>query len=90
MGLRVTSLTIFGGASGCGSHADSGLSLAGAIPANVRNARFTSLSSSEWKVMIARRPPGARASTAAGMASSTTANSSFTAMRIPWNVRVAG
>ena len=40
--------------------------------------------------MMANRPPGASDSIAAGMASSTAPSSSLTAMRIPWNVRVAG
>ena len=40
--------------------------------------------------MIASRPPGAKQSIAAGIAASAAPSSSLTAIRIPWNARVAG
>lgn len=52
-----------------------------ARPAALRKAHLTALSSREWKEMIARRPPGASASIASGIAASRAPSSSFTAMR---------
>jgi hypothetical protein len=51
---------------------------------------FTKRSSNEWKLTTTSRPPGARISTACGSAASIAANSSLTAMRSAWKVRVAG
>lgn len=50
------------------------------LPAALRNAHFTALSSREWKEMIASLPPGASALMAAGMAVSRQPSSSFTAI----------
>src|SRR5690606_2673122 len=52
--------------------------------------RFTMRSSSEWNVTTASRPPGFRARSAAARPSASWPNSSFTAMRIAWKLRVAG
>jgi hypothetical protein len=51
--------------------------------------RFEMRSSRLWNEMIARRAPGARTSNADARPRSTFSSSLFTAMRIPWNVRVA-
>src|ERR671933_2816725 len=55
-----------------------------------RRNRFTIRSSSEWKLITARRPPGRRSSSAAGSARSSAPSSSFTAMRGAWKTRFAG
>src|SRR6185437_1292389 len=64
-------------------------------PAGVRPARtarkvFTILSSSEWNVTTQSRPPVFSARSAASSPASNSESSSFTAMRIAWNERVAG
>jgi hypothetical protein len=43
--------------------------------------RFTIRSSSEWKAITARRPPGASTSSAPASAASSAVSSSFVAMR---------
>ena len=58
--------------------------------AHCRKRCFTSLSSSEWKVMTHRRPPGKRRSNMASRPSLKASSSPFTAMRSAWNVRRAG
>ena len=50
------------------------------LPAALRNAHFTALSSREWNEMTASLPPGASALMAAGMAFSRLPSSSFTAI----------
>ena len=47
-------------------------------------------SSPEWYESTAQRPPGCRAAMPASMAGASTSSSAFTAMRIAWNVRLAG
>ena len=59
-------------------------------PASARSRRFTMRSSSEWKAMTHRRPPGRRQSAATARNRSSSPSSSLTAMRSAWNVRVAG
>lgn len=51
--------------------------------------RLTSLSSSEWKVITQRRPPGRSASLAARSPAWSSFSSSFTKMRKAWKVLVA-
>ena len=53
-------------------------------------ALFTILSSKEWKVITASRPPGFSKGIAFSIAFSTEASSSFTAMRMAWKLRLAG
>ena len=48
----------------------------------LRNAFFTILSSSDWKVMMQNLPPGARRSIMPSMESDKTSSSLFTAIRI--------
>src|ERR1700694_2481975 len=50
---------------------------------------FTKRSSSEWKLIVAIRPPGLSIPRAAFSPASISPNSSLTAMRMPWKVRVA-
>ena len=52
--------------------------------------RFTSRSSSEWKLITASRPPGRNIEKAAGSAASSDPSSSLTAMRRAWKTRFAG
>ena len=52
--------------------------------------RLTTRSSSEWKLMTARRPPGLKTSSAAARPCSSWPSSSLMNMRSAWNVRVAG
>ena len=52
--------------------------------------RFTRRSSREWNEIAANRPPGRRIVQAGGSARSSDSSSSFTAMRIAWNTRLAG
>jgi hypothetical protein len=52
--------------------------------------RLTRRSSSEWKEIAARRPPGRSSSHAAGRARSSEPSSSFTTIRIAWKTRFAG
>src|SRR5690606_5391608 len=52
--------------------------------------RLTVRSSSEWKLITARRPPGLGAARAASSPVSRSASSRLTWMRIAWNERVAG
>ena len=52
--------------------------------------RLTRRSSSEWNEITASRPPGRSSSHASGSAASSCASSSLTAIRIAWNVRLAG
>ena len=52
--------------------------------------RLTRRSSSEWKAMAASRPCSASSSHASGSAASSWPSSSLTAIRMPWNVRLAG
>ncbi len=47
-------------------------------------------SSSEWKLITHRRPPGASSRTACGSADSSCSSSRLTWMRMAWNERVAG
>lgn len=51
--------------------------------------RFTSLSSSEWKVITQRRPPGVSAERAARSPAWSSFSSSFTKIRRAWKVLVA-
>ncbi len=51
---------------------------------------LTARSSSEWKLMTARRPPGASTSNAAASPACSCPSSSLMNMRSAWNVRVAG
>jgi hypothetical protein len=57
---------------------------------SLRKASFTRRSSSEWKLMIANRPPGFTRSGIRRNANSRDSSSRLTAMRSAWNVRVAG
>ena len=52
--------------------------------------RLTRRSSSEWKVSAATRPPIFATPQASGSASSSCCSSPLTAIRIAWNVRLAG
>src|SRR5690606_10369100 len=52
--------------------------------------RLTMRSSSEWKLITARRPPGLSAASAASSPASRSPSSRLTWMRIAWNERVAG
>ena len=52
--------------------------------------RFTRRSSSEWKEIAARRPPGRRIVQAGGSARSSDSSSSLTAIRMAWKTRLAG
>ena len=60
------------------------------LPAARSSACLTILSSSEWKDITARRPPGPRQSSASGRAAASRRSSSLIAMRNTWKVRVAG
>ena len=64
----------------------------GQMQPRVRSARkrLTRRSSSEWNEIAASRPPTRSRSHASGSASSSWVSSSLTAMRIAWNVRLAG
>ena len=55
-----------------------------------RRNRFTIRSSRLWKVMTNRRPPGLSTAGAAASAAASDSSSSFTAIRMAWNARVAG
>src|SRR5512140_1083873 len=55
-----------------------------------RNAVFTMRSSSEWKLMIATRPPGERCRGIASRNVPSEESSRFTAIRSAWNTLVAG
>ena len=54
------------------------------------NFCLTIRSSSEWKVMMANRPPGARQSKALSRHWDRWSSSPLTAMRMAWKVRLAG
>ena len=58
--------------------------------ASAAKKRLTILSSSEWKLMTAIRPPGRSRRTAAGSACSSDSSSSLTTMRSAWKTRFAG
>ena len=53
-------------------------------------AIFTILSSKEWNVMTAIRPPGFNSPSASSITFSTEPSSLFTAMRMAWKERLAG
>ena len=53
-------------------------------------AFFTILSSREWKVITASRPPGFSLGMAASITFATEFSSSLTAMRMAWKLRLAG
>ena len=58
--------------------------------ARAARKRFTRRSSSEWKEIPAKRPFWRRTPTRAASAASSWPSSSLTAIRIAWNVRLAG
>src|SRR6185437_8029478 len=72
----------FGGGAGSPRRTDTGC--------GPRMNCLTMRSSSEWKLITARRPPGFNTSTTAGRARSSEPSSSLTCNRSAWNVRVAG
>ena len=86
MGLRLISLTF-----GCFPQTHTG-KLGGQVQPFAASAMpvLTIRSSKEWKVIIARRPPGFRHSTASRITFSTLPSSSLTAMRMAWKLRYAG
>lgn len=65
-------------------------SMSDGLPEASRKLCFTILSSKEWKLMMARRPPGASSAAALGIACARASSSPFTAMRRAWKERVAG
>ena len=58
--------------------------------AHCRKRCFTSLSSSEWNVIMHSLPPGFNSSIMSSSVSLRTSSSRFNSIRIAWNVRFAG
>ena len=63
------------------SVATTGRLVNGVMPGVSSINRFTNLSSSEWKLITANRPPASNADTASGNASIRLSSSAFTAKR---------
>ena len=90
-GVAATERRKTGSASGVRPQPQTGRS-GGQMQPRARSARkrLTRRSSSEWKEIAASRPSGRSSSHASGSAASSCSSSPLTAIRIAWNVRLAG
>ena len=90
-GVGMTARWVSTSASGTRPHAHTGKS-GGQMHPRARSARkrFTRRSSREWNEIAASRPPGRSSAQAWGSALSRAFSSSFTAILIAWNTRLAG